>query len=104
MPTFIMLTRVESNGAQSPKSLEELEHKVVEQIQAQCPQVKWLQNYAVLGPYDYLDVFDAPDNEVAAKVSTLIRTYGHAHAEVWPATEWARYKEMIHGMADAKTT
>lgn len=102
MPTFIMLTRIEANELQSPRSLEELEYKVMKQIRAECPQVTWLQNYAIMGPYDYLDIFTAPSNEAATKVATLIRTYGHAHAEVWPATEWARYKEMIHSMSGAE--
>jgi uncharacterized protein with GYD domain len=104
MPIYVMLTRVEPSGLQSPQSLEDLEHKVMEQIQAECPQVEWIQNYAILGPYDYLDIFHAPDNEAATKVSTLTRTYGHAHTEVWPATEWARYKKMIHSMPRAPAT
>jgi len=103
MPTYVMLTRIVPSELQSPQSLEDLEHKAMERIQAECPQVEWVQNYAILGPYDYVDIFRAPDNEEATKVSTLIRTYGHAHTEIWPATEWARYKEMIHGMPRAST-
>jgi hypothetical protein len=25
----------------------------------------------------------------------LIRTFGHAQTEVWPATEWNRFKEIV---------
>ena len=37
----------------------------------------------------------APDIETAALVSTLIRTFGHAQTEIWTATEWDRFKELV---------
>lgn len=49
----------------------------------------------VLGPCDYLDIFIASDIESAAKVSALIRTVGHAHTEIWTATEWDRFKDIV---------
>jgi uncharacterized protein with GYD domain len=98
MPTFVMLTRVDPEVLRSPHSLEELEKRAAEAIQSQCPTVKWLSNYAVLGPYDYVDVFEAPDIETAAKVSTLIRTHGRAHSEIWPATDWKKFKSMLQSM------
>jgi uncharacterized protein with GYD domain len=98
MPTFIMLTRVDPEVLRTPQSLAELEQRAAEAIKSQCPTVKWLSNYAVLGPYDYVDVFEAPDIETAAKVSTLIRTQGRAHSEIWPATDWKKFKSMLHSM------
>lgn len=101
MTTFIMLTRTSPEVTRSPQILEDLEKRAMEHIRAECPKVKWLHSYAVLGPYDYIDIFTAPDIETATKVSTLIRTYGRAHSEIWAATEWKSFKEMLHGMPHA---
>ncbi|NIR30486.1 MAG: GYD domain-containing protein [Gammaproteobacteria bacterium] len=98
MPTFVMLTRLEPSALRSPRSLEKLEGEVVERIQSECPEVEWVGNYATLGPYDYLDVFRAPDVETATKVSAIIRTFGHAHAEIWATTEWQRFKEIVRDL------
>jgi uncharacterized protein with GYD domain len=95
MPTFIMLTRLNPDAVRSPKGLEALERDAMKRVREQCPEVEWLSSYAVLGPYDYLDIFVASDIETAAKVSTLIRTFGHAQTEIWSATEWDRFKEIV---------
>ena len=101
MQTFVMLTRLSPDAVKSPKSLEELERKAMDRVRAECPDVEWVHNFAVLGPYDYVDIFRAPDEQTAFKVATLIRTFGHCHTEVWTATEWARYKDMIRDIAEA---
>jgi uncharacterized protein with GYD domain len=101
MLTFIMLTRLSPDALRSPGSLEELERKAMEQIRKECPQVEWLHNFAILGPCDYLDIFGAPDLETAMEVATIIRTYGHASTEVWTATEWQKYKEMLRKLPKA---
>jgi hypothetical protein len=96
-----MLTRLSPEGLSSPSTLEALENKVMVHIQHDYPQVEWLHNLAILGPCDYLDIFRAPDLDTAMGVATLIRTYGHASTEVWTATEWKRYKQMIHELPKA---
>ncbi len=95
MPTFIMLTRLNPDAVRSPRGLEQLEREAMKRVREVCPDVEWLNSYAVLGPCDYLDVFNANDIETAARVSTLIRTFGHAQTEIWTATEWDRFKEIV---------
>lgn len=104
MQTFIMLTRLAHGGLRRPGALERLEKQVMEHIEKAGDgngiKVEWIASYAVLGPYDYVDVFRAPDIETAMKISTIIRTTGHAHTEVWGATEWDRFKELASSLPE----
>ena len=99
MPTFVLLTRLSPEAIRSPEALERLERAAMERIREECPDIEWLNNYAVFGPYDYLDIFNAPDVDTAAKVATLIRIHGHAQTETWAAVEWGRFKELVHELS-----
>ena len=101
MATFIMLTRLSHQALRSPSSLETLSHTVMERIRADCKGVEWKASYVVLGPADYLDIFTAPDIETATKVATIIRTFGHATTEVWGATEWEKFTELVRYLPPA---
>ena len=92
MSTFIMLTKLGTGVSRTASNLEQLERSAVEHVQQQCPNVRWLHSYAVLGRPDYVDIFTAPDVETAMKVSALVRTFGAADTEIWPAVEWAQFK------------
>ena len=103
MQTFVMLTRLAPGSIQSPKMLEDLERRVMEHIRESCKGVEWLGSYAILGPCDYLDIFKAPDLDMASKVSALVRTFGHAQTEIWAATEWAHFKDVVRSLAGSAT-
>ena len=101
MPSYIMLTRLSTEALKAANSLTALERHVVDRVKADCPEVEWRMSYAVFGPYDYLDIFHAPDNETAMKVALLFRTLGHTQTEIWPATEWGRFKEIVKSLPTA---
>jgi uncharacterized protein with GYD domain len=95
MATYVVLTRLTPETVKTPHELKRLEKAVSEAIRRECPEVKWLANYAILGPHDYLDIFEAPDETVAAKVLVMIRSFGHAETETWTALPWERFESLI---------
>lgn len=97
MPTYILLTRIKSMLPQGAEFYLVLNDTVKEEIAERCPNVTWVSNFAVSGPYDYLDVFTAPDNETATEVSLIVRSRGNAETEVWNATRWDKFKTIIQG-------
>lgn len=95
MATYVMLTKLTPEGVKAPADLKRLERAVADRIKADCPQVKWLASYAILGPYDYLDLFEAPDEAAAARVVMIVRSFGHATTETWTALPWERFERLI---------
>jgi uncharacterized protein with GYD domain len=83
-----MLTRLGHEAAKSTNSLITLSHRVAERVRSDCPEVAWKASYVILGPADYVDVFEAPDIETALKVAGIVRSFGHASTEIWAATKW----------------
>lgn len=100
MTTFVLLTRLVSEEVQPSFTIGRKEKLVVEKIREACPDVKWLADYAVMGPYDYLDIFDAPDMETAMKVSAIVRQVAGAATEVWPAISWKKHAELMRDVAE----
>lgn len=94
MPTYAMLTRLSPEALARPESVVELNRQVADRIKQECPGVTWLANYAVLGPCDYLDIFEAPDIDSATKVALLVRSFGHASTETWMVTPWERFVDV----------
>ncbi|MDT7885600.1 MAG: GYD domain-containing protein [Thermoflexus sp.] len=92
MTLYAILTRLSPEALARPGAIQELGAKVSEALQAQVPEARWVASYAVLGPCDYLDIIEAPNEEVAARASAVIRTLGHATTETWVLIPWERFK------------
>jgi uncharacterized protein with GYD domain len=90
-----MLTWLSPEALSNPSAVTELNKKVEDRVRKDLPQIKWLANYAMMGPCDYLDIFEAPDMETAQKVSLLVRSFGHASTQTWVANPWDRFVQMV---------
>ena len=92
MPTFVLLTKLSSDTLGNPHKRESIGRKWLNEVKAKCPNVKWLDHYALLGPYDFMDIYEAPNTEEAAKVSMITMAKGAVKAETWSALP---YKEFV---------
>lgn len=102
MTTFVLLTRLSPQALHQPRSYETLERHVAEQVRVHCPEVAWIGSYALLGPWDYLDIVSAPDLASMTRLSVLVRSHAQAHTEVWPAVAWPEFKQMLHLLASQR--
>jgi uncharacterized protein with GYD domain len=74
MATYIMLSRLTDKGAETVKS-NPTRIKAVDQELAALG-VKVVAQYAVLGPYDFVNIIEAPDNMAVARVSAELASRG----------------------------
>ncbi len=102
MARYVLLTRLNPDAVARPESFNEVSRLLARKIKEECPEVTWITHYLILGPYDYLDIFEAPDNESAAKVAVLVRTVGHGTTEIWPAVAAERFREVALALAQKR--
>ncbi|MFQ5498395.1 MAG: GYD domain-containing protein [Candidatus Zixiibacteriota bacterium] len=101
MKTFILMTKLAPQDADIIEVASKLQNYErqggawQEQIKKKCPEVNFLAHYALLGPYDFMDIYEAPDEESAAKVSMLSRANGAYQVESWLAIPGKKIAELV---------
>lgn len=94
MQTYILMTKLSPDLSTQIKNRAKLGRSWLEQVKEKCPDVKFIAHYAILGQYDFIDVYEAPDEEVAAKVSMISQANGAFQAESLPAIPYKRFLEL----------
>lgn len=102
MSTYIVLTKYASDAIVEPDEMSRYNDSVHRQVEEACPGVVWRSGYVLLGQYDTLNIFEAPGNDVAAKVAVVIRSLGHATTEVWPAMTWEEYGTIVNALSESE--
>lgn len=69
-----------------------------EEVKQKCPEVRFLAHYALLGTYDFMDIYEAPNEEIAARVSVITRSNGAFQVESWPAIPSSNFAEVIRDL------
>jgi uncharacterized protein with GYD domain len=94
MPTFVLMTKLSPEITRQMDRRGEIGQEWKDDVDRKCPGVSWIGHYALLGPYDFMDIFEAPDEETAAKVSLISRVRGAVKAESWTAIPYARFVKL----------
>jgi uncharacterized protein with GYD domain len=74
MATYIMLTTLTDEGRKTVKQNPARIQEVNKEVEAMG--VKILSQYAVLGPYDFVNILDAPNNEAVVRVALELGARG----------------------------
>jgi uncharacterized protein with GYD domain len=74
MATYILLSNLTDEGAATVKNNPGRIKEVNKELEALG--VKVLAQYAVLGPYDFVNIVEAPDNGTIARVSAELASRG----------------------------
>lgn len=83
MPLYILLSTLTAEGRKTVKERPERIREVNREIEAFG--VKVLSQYAALGPYDFVNVIEAPDNTTIARVSVELGSRGTVKIMSLPA-------------------
>ena len=85
MPTYIMLSKLSEQGLQTlranPERLREV-NKDVEELGARV-----LHQWFMLGPFDFVNIVEAPDAKAVAQVSIAISARGSTQLQTYEAIE-----------------
>ena len=92
MPIFILATKFKQVDLTTRKKQGQDFLKLVKE---KIPTIKWMAHYAILGPYDFLDIFEAKNEIEAAKVSLLSRSTGASFAESWTAISYPEFLTLV---------
>ncbi len=74
MPIYIMLTTLTDEGRKTIKVNPERIKEVNKEVEAMG--VKILAQYALLGPYDFVNILEAPSNEAITRVAIELGSRG----------------------------
>ncbi len=86
MPIFVMLTTLTDEGAktlkENPDRIKEVDKEVMEKF-----NVKIIAQYMVMGPYDFVNILEAPDNDTIVKMAVELNSRGSIRTLTMPAID-----------------
>ncbi|MFN0095062.1 MAG: GYD domain-containing protein [Dehalococcoidia bacterium] len=83
MATYLLLSTLTDEGRKTLKARPERLQEVNKEIEAMGGRV--VSQYAVLGLYDFVNVVEAPSNEVIARISVELGSRGTIQITTLPA-------------------
>ena len=94
-PCYILATKFDDLDLQKRRDQGKEWYKLVKE---KVPTIRWISHYAILGPYDFIDIFEADNEADAAKVSLLSRSTGATVAESWTAIPYSDFLKFVEDL------
>ncbi len=95
MTTYVLLSKVAPRGSDEVRSLSERLRGFERRLAERYPEIKSLTSYALLGPYDFLHIFEAPDANAAARVALLAQAFGAGTTETLTAIPFEDFSGIV---------
>jgi len=83
MPTYVLLSTLTDQGRKTIKARPSRIKQVNKEIETMGAKV--IAQYAVLGPYDFVNILEAKDNKAIAKISVELGSRGSVQFLSMPA-------------------
>ncbi len=95
MATYILLTTLTDEGRKTVKANPGRIREVNKEVESLGAKV--IAQYAVLGPYDFVNVVEAADNETIAKISVELGSRGTVQIMTLPAIPIETFAKKVKG-------
>jgi uncharacterized protein with GYD domain len=95
MATFIMLSRLSPEGMKTLRNNPERLREVNQEVEGFGARV--VQQYALLGPYDFITVLEAPDAGTVSRVSVELASRATASYETLSAISVEEFISRVRG-------
>ncbi len=83
MATFVMLTKLTDEGRKTVRENPERIRGVNREVESMG--VKIVAQYALLGPFDFVNILEAPDTETVVKIAIELGSRGTIEPMTLPA-------------------
>ena len=93
MAIYVMLSNLTDEGRKTLKERPERLKEVNQEIERMGARV--VTQYAVLGSYDFVNIVEAPTNEVIARISVELGSRGTVQLTTLPAMTIDAFVQMI---------
>jgi uncharacterized protein with GYD domain len=95
MASYIMLSTLTDEGRKTLKERPERLKAVNKEVESMGARV--VSQYAVLGGYDFVNIIEAPTNEIMSRISMELGARGTIKVTTYPAMSIDAFVDMLQG-------
>ena len=95
MATYIMMSTLTDEGRKTLKERPERLKAVNKEVESMGARV--MSQFAVLGGYDFVNIIEAPTNEVMSRISMELGARGTIKVTTYPAMDIDAFIDMLTG-------